>query len=194
MNTDSTLRVGVAMTGSFCTFERAFAEIKKLAALYDLYPIMSPNAAAISTRFGSALDNVRMLEAITGKPVMKTIAECEPIGPLKKLDVLVVIPCTGNTMAKVACGITDTSVTMAVKAQLRNSRPVVLAPSTNDGLGINAINIARLLSIRNIYFVPFMQDDAAGKPNSIVADMSLISEAVAAAVDGRRLEPMIRQK
>ena len=162
-----------------------------LSALWDVTPIMSENAAATDTRFGRAADFKAQLELFCGKPVISTIAAAEPIGPKKLLDVLIVCPCTGNTMSKLAHGITDTCVTMAVKAHLRNGRPVVLAMATNDGLSGSAESIARLLNKQNIYFVPFGQDDPGGKPRSLVADFSLVPETVTAALNGKQLQPIL---
>ena len=185
------LRVGLALCGSYCTYAKAMQTAADLCALWDVTPIMSENAAATDTRFGRAADFKAQLELLCGKPVISTIAAAEPIGPKKLLDVLVVCPCTGNTMSKLANGITDTCVTMAVKAHLRNGRPVVLAMATNDGLSGSAESIARLLNKQNIYFVPFGQDDPGGKPRSLVADFSLVPETVTAALNGKQLQPIL---
>ena len=185
------LQVGLALCGSYCTSAKAMQAAAELCALWDITPIMSENAAATDTRFGRAADFRAQLETLCGRPVISTIAAAEPIGPKKLLDVLVICPCTGNTMGKLASGITDTSVTMAAKAQLRNGRPVVLAMATNDGLAGSAESIARLLNKENIYFVPFGQDDPGGKPRSLVADFSLLPETITAALDGRQLQPIL---
>ena len=192
MKTLENARVGCAMTGSFCTFKRVFAvweTLKDMGA--DIIPIMSGNAAGLDTRFYTAKDAVAAFEAIAGKRIIATIPEAEPIGPKKLLDVLVIAPCTGNTLAKLANGVTDTPVTLAAKAHLRNGRPVVVAVSTNDGLSQNAANIGLLMRSRNFYFVPFGQDDAAGKSDSLVADMERIPETVALALENRQIQPRL---
>lgn len=188
----SGIRVGFALTGSFCTFSAVFPEIKKLQDEGAVItPIVSENVATTDTRFGKAADFIRDLEKITGNTVLKRIEEAEPIGPKKLLDILIVAPCTGNTLGKIAGGITDTSVTMAVKAHLRNSRPVLLAVSTNDGLAANSRNMGLLLNTKNIFFVPFGQDDPQKKPTSLVADMSMIIPAAKAALEFKQLQPII---
>ena len=186
------VRVGCAMTGSFCTFKRAFQVWRTLKdAGADLTPIMSFNAASLDTRFYEAAEARRVFEEICGKPIIRTIPQAEPIGPKKLLDVLAVMPCTGNTLAKLAAGVADTPVTLAAKSHLRNGRPVVIAVSTNDGLGANAANLGALLARRHFYFVPFRQDDALGKPNSLVADFGRLPEALALALEGRQLQPVL---
>ena len=183
--------IGVALTGSFCTFSQVLPVIRRLAERNSVTAILSPAAAATDTRFYRAEDLRRELEQITGNPLMTTIAQAEQIGPKKLFDVLLVAPCTGNTMAKLKCGITDTSVLMAVKAQLRNDRPVVLAFSTNDALGAAAVNIGTLLNRRNLYFVPFGQDDPQKKPRSMAAGFGLCEAALDAALEGRQLQPIL---
>ena len=185
------LRIGAAMCGSFCTFEKVLGVLESLAETYDVTAVLSETAAGTDTRFGKAEDHIRRLEAITGKPVMTTIPEAERIGPGKLFDVLVIAPCTGNTLGKLAAGITDTSVTMAAKAHLRNGRPLVLAPATNDGLSAAAPNLGTLLGRKHVYFVPFGQDDCRGKPTSLVADFTLLPAAIAAALEGRQLQPVL---
>lgn len=185
-------RIGWAVCGSYCTYERVFDEMERLAAHYELLPIMSANAAATDSRFGTAAENIRRVIRITGKKPVTTVAEAEPLGPATPMEALIIAPCTGNTLAKLANGITDTAVTMAAKAHLRNGRPVVIAFSTNDGLSGSAESIARLLNRRNIYFVPFSQDDAEKKPRSLQSDFSLIDETLAAALDGRQLSPILK--
>lgn len=171
--------VGFAMCGSFCTFSKAIPQIKALKDMgYNVVPIMSKTAYSTDTRFGRAVDFIEKIEAITGNEIIYTIKSAEPIGPKKMLDALVVAPCTGNTLGKLANGITDTSVTLAVKAHLRNARPVIIAVSTNDALGSAAKNIGALMNAKNIYFVPMRQDDHINKPNSIVADFKRIPETV----------------
>lgn len=189
------IRIGFCMTGSFCTFKKAFAAAQRLVSEgAQLIPVMSFNAASISTRFGTAKENIERLENIAGRKVICTIEEAEPIGPKKMCDVMVVAPCTSNTAAKLALGLTDTPATMAVKSHLRNARPVVIAISTNDALAGCAKNIGYLQNLRNYYFVPYAQDNYEKKPNSIVADLGLVSEAVQAALDGVQLQPVLRVK
>ena len=186
------LRVGFAFCGSFCTMMKALDALEETAKRYsDIIPIVSGTVADTDTRFGTAHDFMREMERICGRRVIATVKDAEPIGPKKLLDVLVICPCTGNTMAKLANGVTDTSVTMAAKAHLRGGGPVVIAPATNDGLMGSAANIGALLARKNIYFVPFGQDDCKGKPASLVADFSLVPDAVAAAVRGEQLQPVL---
>lgn len=186
------LRVGFAFCGSFCTMMKALDALEETAKRYsDIIPIVSGTVADTDTRFGAAHDFMREMERICGRRVIATVKDAEPIGPKKLLDILVICPCTGNTMAKLANGVTDTSVTMAAKAHLRGGGPVVIAPATNDGLMGSAANIGALLVRKNIYFVPFGQDDCKGKPTSLVADFSLVPDAVAAAVRGEQLQPVL---
>lgn len=185
------LRIGCALCGSFCTFEKTMAALEDLSERYDLTAVVSQNAGSTDTRFGEAAAHLARLEQITGKPVIKTIPEAERIGPGKLFDVLVIMPCTGNTLGKLAAGITDTTVTMAAKAHLRNGRPLVIAVSTNDGLAGSAPNLGTLLNRKNVYFVPFGQDDCQGKPASLAADFSLVPEAVEAACRGEQLQPLL---
>jgi len=187
----SKLKLGFCVCGSFCTFSRILMELKTLCATYDVTPILSESAATTDTRFGKALTFREAIESLTGNAAITTIPAAEPIGPGGLFDALVVAPCTGNTLAKLASGVTDTSVTMACKAHLRNERPIVLALSTNDGLSGNGSNIGLLLNRRFYYFVPFTQDDPAKKPNSLVADFSRIGEATEAALEGRQLQPVL---
>lgn len=186
-----TKRLGLALCGSYCTYEKLFGAAQALAERYELIPIMSDTAAGTDTRFGAAASHIRRLEMLTGRSVVRTIAEAEPLGPKAPLDALLIAPCTGSTLAKLAHGITDSAVTMAAKAHLRNGRPVVIAFSTNDGLSGSAENIGRLLNRRNFYFVPFGQDDAENKPFSLQADFSLLAQTVEAALDGRQLQPIL---
>lgn len=188
------VRVGCAMTGSFCTFARAFQVWRALRdAGAELMPIMSFNAAAMDTRFYAAAEARRVFEEICGRPIIDAIPLAEPIGPKKLLDVLAIMPCTGNTLAKLAAGVADTPVTLAAKSHLRNGRPVVLAVSTNDALGQNARNIGQLMAAKHFYFAPLRQDAAAEKPNSIVADFELLPETIADALAGRQIQPIIAQ-
>ena len=185
------LRVGLAMTGSYCTFDRVLDAARRLCGEYDVTGIMSPNAANVDTRFGTAAEFRARLEEMTGRDVLTTIPQCEPIGPKHMFDVLLIAPCTGNTLAKLASGITDTCVTMAAKSHLRNGRPVLIAVSTNDGLSGSAANIGALLVRKNIYFLPFYQDDPEKKPTSLAADYGLLEAAIDAACEGRQLQPVL---
>lgn len=186
------LRVGFACCGSFCTMARAMVALEAVAARYaQVVPIVSETVAATDTRFGNAHDFMREMERICDRRVIATVKDAEPIGPKKLLDVLVVCPCTGNTMAKLAHGVTDTAVTMAAKAHLRNGGPLVLAVATNDGLAGTAPDLGALLGRKNVYFVPFGQDDCRGKPTSLVADFALVPEAVEAALRGEQLQPVL---
>lgn len=184
--------VGFAVTGSFCTFSKVFSQLESLSGkCKKIVPIMSEISYNTDTRFGKASDHIERIEKITNESVIGSIKEAEPIGPKKLLDILIVAPCTGNTVAKIATGIADSSVTLAVKSHLRNKRPVVIAVSTNDGLGNNAKNIGALLNLKNIYLVPFGQDDFFEKENSLVADMSLIIPTTEAALNGEQLQPIL---
>lgn len=187
------IRLGFAVCGSFCTFKRVLEELEKLAKEYDITPIMSSGAAFTDTRFGKAEDLRRRITEICGKEPITTIAGAEPIGPQALLDVLVIEPCTGNTLGKLANGITDTAVTMAAKAHLRNGRPVVLAVSTNDALGASARNIGTLMNAKNIYFVPMRQDAPQGKPASVVANFAKTGAAIKAALEGKQVQPVLVQ-
>ena len=186
------IRVGYAFCGSFCTYDKAMEALERVHARFgDVTPIVSETSADTDTRFGNAHDFMREMERICYKRVIDSIKKAEPIGPKKLLDVLVVSPCTGNTLAKLACGVTDTAVTMAAKAHLRNGRPLVIAVSTNDGLATSARNIGTLLDKKNVYFVPFRQDDPAKKPTSLVADFGLIPDTIEAALEGRQIQPVL---
>lgn len=186
------VKVGWGIAGSFCNYEYVFPQIERIRDLgADIYPIMSYNAASIDTRFGKAEDWNQRLRDITGKETIRTIQDAEPVGPQLKLDIMIVAPCTGNTLAKLANAITDTSLTMACKAHLRNQRPLVLAIATNDALGANAKNLGLLLNMKNIYFVPFKQDDPFKKPNSMIANFEKIEETLMEALKGRQIQPII---
>lgn len=187
------IRLGFAMCGSFCTFKLVLEELERLARDYDITPIMSQGAAFTDTRFGKAEDFRRRVAEICGREPITTIADAEPIGPRALLDVLVIEPCTGNTLGKLANGITDTPVTMAAKAHLRNGRPLVLAVSTNDALGASARNIGALMNAKNIFFVPMRQDSPRGKPASLVADFSETAAAIKSALEGRQTQPLLLQ-
>lgn len=185
------MNIGFAMCGSFCTFSQVFPIMEALAKEHTLTPIFSPVSCRADTRFGTAADHLRKAAEICGREPLRTIEQVEPIGPKKLLDALIIAPCTGNTLAKLAHSIADTSVTMAAKSHLRNSRPVIIAVSTNDALAGAAENIGRLLARKNYYFVPFGQDDAVNKPASMVADFTKIPEALDAALQGRQLQPIL---
>lgn len=185
-------KIGYVLTGSFCTFSKTIPKMKELIDKgADIIPIMSYNSYRMDTKFGKAQDFINKIETITGKKIIHTIQEAEPIGPKALTDVMVVAPCSGNTMAKLACDIIDTPATMAVKSHLRNNLPVVIAPSTNNGLGANAVNIANLLNRKNYYFVPFRQDNPITKPRSIVFDSEYIIKTIEYALDNEQIEPIL---
>ncbi len=187
------IKLGFALTGSFCTLEKALDAMSELCVeKYEITPILSPIVAESSTRFMQNDELYSRLSMITPKKPITTVIEAEPIGPKKMFDAIVVAPCTGNTLSKLALGITDTSVTMAVKASLRNNIPVIIAPSSNDALATGAKNIGMLLNMKNIYFVPFSQDDAEGKPRSAVADFSLVEATLEKAMSGEQIQPIIK--
>ena len=185
------MKIGYALCGSFCTHARSIAVLEKLAEEHTIVPILSETAASTDTRFGKAADLLEILRALCGREPIRTIAEAEPLGPAEALDLLIIAPCTGNTLAKLAHSIADTPVTMAAKSHLRNGRPVLVAVSTNDALAGAAENIGKLLARRNYYFVPFGQDDPIGKPTSMVADFTKIPPALEAALEGRQLQPVL---
>lgn len=186
------LDVGFAVTGSFCTMTKAIAQVKVLTeAGANVFPIMSEISASTDTRFGSADYFKTTLKELTGNDIICTIKDAEPIGPKKLFDALVIAPCTGNTLSKLASGITDSCVTMASKAHLRNARPLIIAISTNDALGASYRNIGQLQNVKNIFFVPYGQDDPTKKQTSMVADFSMIKPALEAALSGVQLQPVI---
>ena len=186
------LTLGFAMCGSFCTFDAVLTQLEAMRAEFPkIIPIMSTVSYETNTRFGTAEDFRARLERACGQPVIHTIAQAEPIGPKKLLDVLVIAPCTGNTLAKLANGIADTPVTLAAKAHLRNERPIVIAVSTNDALAGNAENIGKLLVRGHYFFVPMRQDNAIKKPRSVVADFTRLPETIRAALNGRQLQPLL---
>lgn len=186
------IKVGIAITGSFCTFDTILVEIQRLVDEgADVYPIMSYNAYNFDTRFGLAEEWKERIRKATGKEIISTIQDAESIGPKAYLDIIVVAPCTGNTLAKLANAITDTPVCMAYKAHLRNNKPVVIAISTNDGLGANAKSIALLLDKKHVYFVPFGQDDAIKKCNSLIAHYDMIVPTVVEALKGKQIQPLL---
>ena len=184
--------LGFAMCGSFCTLDRAMEQMTALSSQYALLPVMSQNVYETDTRFGRAVDWIARAGDTAGRPVLHTIVEAEPIGPKRLVDAMVVCPCTGNTLSKIAGGITDTSVTMAVKSSLRIGIPVLLCVASNDSLGASGANIARLMNTKNIFFVPMSQDDPVKKPFSLVADFSLLPESLEAALEKRQLQPVFR--
>ena len=189
-----TERIGFAMCGSFCTHAKAMSALETLTGLYEtVIPIASETAAGEDTRFGTAEAMLEEMKRLTGREVLRTIPEVEPIGPKKLLDVLVIAPATGNTMAKLAAGIADTAVTMAAKAHLRNGGPVVVAMASNDALSAGAKNIGELMVRKNYYFVPFGQDHAEGKPTSLIADFDKIPETVEKALLGEQIQPILKR-
>ncbi len=186
------ITAGFALCGSFCTIKKAVAQLKVLnSSGVDIVPIMSPIVYTSNTRFGTAKELIDEIESLTNKKIITTVVDAEPIGPKKLLDLMIIAPCTGNTLSKLANGITDNSVTMAAKAHLRNGRPLLLAIATNDGLSACGNNIGRLMNTKNIYFVPFGQDDAFGKPTSLIADFDILPQAAEAALKGEQLQPIL---
>lgn len=185
------IKIGVALTGSFCTLSNVLEEIENLIKENaDIYPIVSYSVNSFDTRFYKAEDLQKKLKELTGKEVISTIIDAEPIGPRSFLDILVIAPCTGNTLAKITTGIADTPVTMACKAHLRNLKPVVISVSTNDALGTNAKNIGTLLNTKNIFFVPLHQDNPNEKPNSLISDTKLLLPTIKAAIEGSQIQPI----
>ena len=185
------MKIGFAFCGSFCNHPRLLKNYEGIAREHEIVPILSENAAKYSTRFGTAEDFVTRVEAVAGHRAVRNIVEAEPLGPQGAMEALVIAPCTGNTLAKLANGITDGPVTMAAKGHLRNGKPVVLALATNDGLSASAANIATLLNRKNYYFVPFGQDKAAEKPTSLIADFRKIMPTLEAAMAGRQIQPIL---
>lgn len=188
----SDLNIGVAMTGSFCTFLSIISQIENIvAAGANVIPIFSYHAQSINTRFGKANDFLVRMELLTGNAPILTIEDAEPLGPKNKLDILLIAPCTGNTLAKLSQGITDTPVLMAAKGHLRNQKPLVISLASNDALGMNFKNIGILLNCKDIYFVPFYQDDYQKKPNSMIAKTSLVIDTIEAALKHQQIQPII---
>jgi len=186
------MNIGFCITGSFCTHSLILEEIKKLKEKgYKIIPIVSDNVYSLDTRFGCAKKFIEDLENITQEKVIHSIVETEPLGPKNAIDVIVVAPCTGNTLAKLALGLSDNAVTMATKSHMRNNKPVVIGVSSNDALGLNLKNISTLLNSKNIYFIPFRQDSPSGKPKSLVADFSKIEETIKEAMSGTQIEPLL---
>lgn len=187
-----TITIGFGLTGSYCTFSKVISQMEALVQSgYRVIPILSEHTSTIDTRFGTAEKHKQQIMDITGEDILESLPQVEPIGPKRYLDLLLIAPCTGNTIAKLANGIADTSVTLAAKSHLRNNRPVVIAVSTNDGLGVNARNIGTLLARKHIYMVPFGQDDYIEKENSLVADFDLIPSTIASALKGKQLQPIL---
>lgn len=185
-------KIGFILTGSFCTFNKVIPKIEKLIKIEaEIIPIMSFNAYNTDTKFGKAQDFIKQIEEITGKNIIHTITDAEPIGPKSITDIMIIAPCSGNTMSKLACDIIDTPATMAAKSHLRNNRPLVIAPSTNNGLGANAENIGKLLNRKNYYFVPFRQDNPITKPRSIVFDSEYIIKTLEYALEGEQISPIL---
>ena len=189
---DCAVRIGFAFTGSFCTMRTVTDVLYSVKEKgYDIFPIMSEMVYSTDTRFGKCKDFIDEIENITGRKIIASIPEAEPIGPKKLIDALVIAPCTGNTLGKIASGINDGCVPLAAKATLRNNCPVIIAPSTNDGLSASAKNIGILLNTKNIFFVPFGQDDPIGKNNSLVAKWDLLLPAIESALEYRQLQPVL---
>ena len=185
-------KIGFVLTGSFCTFNKTIPQIKKLKNLgADVIPIMSFNSYNLDTKFGKAKDFIKEIEEICEKKIIHTIQDAEPIGPKHLTDIMIVAPASGNTMSKLACDIIDTPATMAVKSHLRNNLPVVIAPSTNNGLGANMVSIAKLINRKNYYFVPFRQDNPLTKPRSVVFEPEYILKTIEFALDGEQFEPIL---
>ncbi len=186
------ITIGLAVTGSHCTIEKVLPQVKELVAEgARVIPILSESVLSTDTRFGTAVHWRETLVTITGEQIIGSLVEAEPVGPQKLLDVMVIAPCTGNTLAKLANGITDGTVLMAAKAHLRNGRPLVIAISTNDGLGMNFRNIGLLFNTKNVYFVPFGQDDPVGKPRSLVASMQFLQDTIVYSLAGRQYQPVL---
>ena len=184
--------IGIGITGSFRTFDKVKIEIREMKQVFgDIVPIFSNSAASYDTRFGTAEKMREDIEEITGHKIIDTIMGAEPIGPKGYLDAMVIAPCTGNTLAKLANGITDSPVLMAAKAHLRNNKPLIISISTNDAMGINFKNIGLLMNMKNIYFVPFAQDDPVKKPNSLIANLNLIPDTIEMAMQGKQIEPVL---
>lgn len=185
------MKLAYAVCGSFCTHARSMAQLRALCEEHEVYPILSEISAAVDTRFGNADALRETVRTLTGRKPILTIKEAEDSITRGGFDAVIVCPCTGNTLAKIANGITDGVVTMAVKAQLRNRRPVIIGIATNDGLGANLFNIAMVLEKKNVYFVPFGQDDAAGKPTSLICDFKRLPDTLRAAMNGKQLQPVL---
>ena len=185
-------KIGFVLTGSFCTFSKTIPKMKELKKLgAEIIPVMSNNGYNLDTKFGKAKDFIEQIENIAGNKIIHTIQDAEPIGPKHLTDIMVVAPASGNTMAKLACDIIDTPATMAVKSHLRNDLPIVIAASTNNGLGANMVNIAQLINRKHYYFVPFRQDNPITKPRSLVFDPELIIKTIEQALDDKQIQPIL---
>lgn len=187
------IKLGYAICGSFCTIANSITEMERLSKIgYEIYPILSPIVCNTDTRFGKAKDIITKIEKITGKQIIQRIEDAEPVGPKRMFDVLAICPCTSNTLAKICYGITDTSVTMAVKSHIRNDKPVVIALASNDSLSASAKNIGYLLNRKNYYFVPFSQDDPEAKPRSMIADFSMLEKTITKSLKCEQINPIIK--
>ena len=188
------MKLGVVITASFCTLKKVVIVLKDLKnAGYDIYPVLSNKVVDYDTRFGKAEDFIKEIEEISGKQIVKDIVEAEKFGPMYKMDAMLVLPATGDFMAKMANSITDNAANLAVKATLRNQSPIVIAVSTNDGLGLSAQNIATLMNLKNVYFVPFGQDDYEKKPNSLVAHFDMVIPSLEKALEGKQIQPLLKE-
>lgn len=188
------MKLGVVITASFCTLKKVLVVLKSLKdAGYDMYPVLSNKVIDYDTRFGKAEDFINEVEMITGKKVVKDIVEAEKFGPVNKMDAMIVLPATGDFMAKMANSITDNAANLAVKATIRNQSPIIIAVSTNDGLGLSGQNIMSLMNLKNVYFVPFGQDDYEKKPNSLVAHFDMVIPTINAALEGKQLQPVLKE-
>ena len=188
------MKLGVVITASFCTLKKVLVVLKSLKdAGYDMYPVLSNKVIDYDTRFGKAEDFINEVEMITGKKVVKDIVEAEKFGPVNKMDAMLVLPATGDFMAKMANSITDNAANLAVKATIRNQSPIIIAVSTNDGLGLSGQNIMTLMNLKNVYFVPFGQDDYEKKPNSLVAHFDMVIPTINAALEGKQLQPVLKE-
>lgn len=188
------MKLGYALTGSFCTVSASLAVLEGIKATADITPIVSASIATTDTRFGKAADTVSRLTELCGRKPITTVTEAEPLGPKHPLDAMVICPCTGNTLAKLACGITDGAVTMAAKAHLRCDRPLIIALASNDALSQNLKNVATLLQRKSVYFVPLGQDDPIGKPHSLISDFSLLPETLSLALIGKQIQPLLLKR
>ena len=188
------MKIGFALTGSFCTIPNALSALESMTNLGSFVPIISENVATTDTRFGKAEDTVKRLTELCGSAPITTVKDAEPLGPRTPLDLLIICPCTGNTLAKLANGITDGAVTMAAKAHLRCDRPLVIALASNDALSQNLKNVATMLQRKSVYFVPFGQDDPHGKPHSLISDLSLLMPTIKSALDGEQIQPLLLRK
>ena len=187
------IKLAFSLCGSFCTLSRAIEQMEKLAESgYDILPIMSFNAYSLDTKFGPAKDFINKIENISGKKVLNSLIEVEPIGPKNLADIMLICPCTGNTLSKICRATTDTPVTLGAKSHLRKGRPLVISLATNDGLSGSAVNVAKALNMKNIYFVPLSQDDPSNKPSSLVSHFDLVDETLQQALLGKQIQPIFR--